>query len=156
MISLVLTNLLFNTDMSSPCCWWLAWSYKWIWNCRHLFSWYSKKFDTINHELLLEKLHKHGIVDKELKWFRNYLQDRSQAVFCNGKLSNTIELDIGVPQGSMLGWFLFLVFINDLNQAISDGYNNMFADDTCLYTISKSVREVQMSLHVSLMQMNGM
>ncbi len=67
-----------------------------------MFSWYSKIFfATINHELLLEKLDKHGVVDKELIWFRNYLQDRSQAVFWNGKLSNTVELDIGVPLGSM-------------------------------------------------------
>ncbi len=106
----------------------------------------QKCFDTINHELLLEKLRKYGVVDKELTWFRNYLQDRSQAVLCNGKLSNTVELDIGAPQGSMLGPFLFLVFINDLSQAISDGYNNMFADDPCLYTIRKGVRKVQMSL----------
>ncbi len=105
----------------------------------------QKCFDTINHELLLEKLHKHGFVDRELKWFRNYLQDRSQAVFCNGKLSSTLELDVGVPQGSTLRPYLFLVFINDLSQNISDGYNNMFADDPCLYTIGKSVSEVQMS-----------
>ncbi len=62
----------------------------------------QKCFDTINHKLLLEKLHKHGVVDKELKWFRNYIQNRLQAVFCNGKHSNTIVLDIGVPQGSTL------------------------------------------------------
>ncbi len=74
------------------------------------------------------------------------MQDRSQAVFCNGKLSKTDELDIGVPQKSTLGPFLFLVFINDLSQAISDGYNYMFADDACLYTIGKNVSEVQMSL----------
>ncbi len=74
------------------------------------------------------------------------MQDRLQAVFCNGKLSNTVELDIGVPQGSTLGPFLFLVFINDVSQAISDGYNNMFADYACLYTIGKSVSEVQMPL----------
>ncbi len=78
-------------------------------------------------------------------------------MFCNGKLSNTVELDIGVPQGSTLGLFLFLVFINDVSQTISDGYNNMFADDACLYTIGKSVSEVQMSLqNVSLMQMHAM
>ncbi len=74
------------------------------------------------------------------------MQDRSKVVFCNGKLSNTVELDIGVPQGSTLGPFLVFVFINDLSQAISDGYNNMFADDACLYTICKSVSEVQISL----------
>ncbi len=67
-------------------------------------------------------------------------------MFCNGKLSNTIELDIGVPQGSTLGSILFLVYINDLSQAISDGYNNMFADDACFYRISKIVSEVQMPL----------
>ncbi len=48
---------------------------------------------------------------------------------------------------SILGPFLFLVFINDLSQAIRDGYNNMFADDACLYAIGKSVRGVHMSLH---------
>ncbi len=44
---------------------------------------FQKCFDAINYELLLEKLHKHGVVDKELKWFQNYLQDNLQAVFCN-------------------------------------------------------------------------
>ncbi len=94
-------------------------------------------------------MHKRSIVNKELKWFRNYLQDRLQVVFCNGMLSNTVRLYIGVPQGSprvYIGTISFLVFINDPSQAISDGYNNMIADDAYLYTIGKSVSEVQTSL----------
>ncbi len=65
----------------------------------------QKCFNTINYELLLVKLHRHGFVDKELKCFRNYLQDWLQVLFCNGKLSNTVELDIGV---GTISFFLVL------------------------------------------------
>ncbi len=77
------------------------------------------------------------------------MQDRSQAVFCNGKRSNRVELDIIVPHGCTLVplFFLFFIFfINDLTQAISDWCNTMFVFDACLCRMGKSVREVHVLL----------
>ena len=106
----------------------------------------QKCFDTIDHDLLLKKLHKYGIQDNDLQWFTSYLQDRSQVVACNGQLSTKQSLPIGVPQGSSLGPFLFLIFINDLSQEIHGGYINMFADDVMIYVTGKSICEVRTSL----------
>ena len=72
----------------------------------------SKCFDCIDHELLLSKLNKYGILNTELKWFSSFLSGRKQAVYCHGKLSETKDITIGIPQGSILGpsppSFLFL------------------------------------------------
>ena len=106
----------------------------------------QKCFDTIDHEILLKKLSKYGIDDKELLWFKNYLNDRTQIVACNGKLSKKQKLSVGVPQGSSLGPFLFLVFINDLSQSVPDGYINMFADDVMIYVTGKTLKEIKISL----------
>ena len=94
----------------------------------------SKCFDTINHRLLLFKLEKLGIRGTSLDWFKSYLSDRRQAVCVNGQISSFRELSFGVPQGSVLGPFLFLLFINDIQNFSTNGCSiNMFADDLIIY-----------------------
>ncbi|MFN9942145.1 MAG: reverse transcriptase domain-containing protein, partial [bacterium] len=62
-----------------------------------------KAFDTVNHDILLKKMHKMGIRGVELDWFKNYLSNRKQFVYLNGKSSSLLEILLGVPQGSILG-----------------------------------------------------
>jgi retron-type reverse transcriptase len=90
-----------------------------------------KAFDTVDHKILLSKMSKLGIKGVELQWFRSYLTDRKQFVSINGKSSNLRDILIGVPQGSILGPLLFLIYINDLPLA-SSLYTLLFADDTTL------------------------
>lgn len=112
----------------------------------------SKCYDTIDHSILINKLTKYGIKNKELKWFTNYLQNRKQMVSCNNVLSSIIDLDIGIPQGSNLGPILFLLFANDLGNFITDCDVNCFADDTMLYATGTTKEEVERKLQVALDQ----
>ena len=111
----------------------------------------AKCFDTIDHDLLLKKLSLYGIKNIELEWFKSYLHQRQQAVLCNGKLSSFVDISSGVPQGSVLGPFLFLLFINDIsNFAVNGCLINLFADDTIIYTCGDSIDEVQNKLQTCL------
>jgi len=90
-----------------------------------------KAFDTCSHSILLKKLKNLGIGGVELLWFENYLSNRPQYVFLNGKSSKIVNINIGVPQGSILGPILFLLYINDLPKC-SNFLSLLFADDTTL------------------------
>ena len=94
----------------------------------------SKAFDKVWHEGLLFKLKQNGIDGKLLKLFENYLSNRRQRVVLNGKLSEWESILAGVPQGSVLGPLLFLIYINDLEHGILSRIK-FFADDTSLYSI---------------------
>src|SRR5678815_5206531 len=74
----------------------------------------AKAFDTVNHNILLQKLENYGIRGTQLKWFASYFENRAQRVLCNGTLSELGLIRYGVPQGSNLGPLLFLLYINDL------------------------------------------
>jgi hypothetical protein len=88
-----------------------------------------KAFDCVDHKILLKKLKKIGISGTALSWFTDYLQNRKQFVVINGKTSSLCNIRIGVPQGSILGPLLFLLYINDLPDC-SLLLSIMFADDT--------------------------
>ena len=102
----------------------------------------EKGFDTVNHDILLEKLDHYGVRGISNDWFRSYLSDRSQLVSINGFNSDYKTIKYGVPQGSVLGSLLFLIFINDLNIAIKHSEIFHFADDTCLLNIKDSVKQI--------------
>ena len=93
---------------------------------------YAKAFDKVDHEILLHKLYTYGIRGKLLMWLKDYLADRSQTVVINGKPSTPVQVISGVPQGTVLGPILFLVYLNDINLCIKDSVSSSFADDTRL------------------------
>jgi hypothetical protein len=106
----------------------------------------SKCFDTIDHGILLQKLDIYGIDNVQYKWFSSYLLERSQIVVCNNNVSDRKFLKMGIPQGSVLGPLLFLLFSNDLPNNVDLGSCNMFADDTLIYISGKSHLDVQTKL----------
>ena len=93
----------------------------------------SKAFDTVNYDILLQKLLHYGFAGITHTWFQNYIYDRQQFVIVNGKASDSATLTCGVPQGSILGPLLFLIYINDLAAALSSLFPVLFADDTNLF-----------------------
>lgn len=99
---------------------------------RVVFCDISKAFDRVWHKGLLFKLERLGITGPLLDWFQNYLSFRKQRVVVNGTFSNWAEINAGVPQGSVLGPLLFLVYINDICDEV-DSDIRLFADDTTIF-----------------------
>ena len=89
-------------------------------------------FDRVWQKGLLYKLKKAGITGSLLRWFENYLAERKQRILIRGQSSLRGNIQAGVPQGSVLGPLLFVVYINDLVDVVDCGIK-MFVDDTCLY-----------------------
>ena len=99
----------------------------------------QKAFDTVDHEILLAKLDHYGVRDISNTWFRSYLTNRSQFVYVSNSKSSFKPIKHGVPQGSVLGPLLFLLYINDLHKCIRKSETYHFADDTHLLNFSKTV-----------------
>ena len=89
---------------------------------------FSKAFDSVCHSLLTHKLHHYGIKGKTNKWIQSFLNDRNQAEGVEGETSNFIQVESGVPQGSVLGPSLFLYYINDMPENIRSK-TRLFSDD---------------------------
>ena len=102
----------------------------------------SKAFDSVNHDILLNKLKYYGIRGVALDFFKSYLSNRKQYTIVNDELSHTLAILCGVPQGSTLGPLLFLLYINDLAKA-SNFAVSLFADDTCLIISHVNLRSLE-------------
>ena len=97
----------------------------------------AKAFDTVSHQKLLTKLKYYGITGSLLKWVEAFLSGRSQRVMIDGRSSDWANVSSGVPQGSILGPLLFLIYINDLPSFIENCTVKLFADDCKLYLALK-------------------
>ena len=119
-----------------------------------IFVDFQKAFDTVNHEILLKKLEHYGFRGVINNWFRSYLTNRKQKVVINGFESESKDLVHGVPQGSVLGPILFLIYINDLHRCIKHSTTYHFADDTNLLHISKDYKTLQRKVNYDLFSLH--
>ena len=110
----------------------------------------QKAFDTVDHQILLAKLNHYGIRGVSNDWFKSYLSNRSQYVSINGYESSLAVINCGVVQGSVLEPLLFLLYINDLNQAIKFCKVYHFADDTNLLCHSNSIKKLNKLVNADL------
>ena len=123
-VDLILKNLLNNSDTDA------------------IYLDYAKAFDKVDHLILLEKIHAYGIRGKVHSWITSYLSDRTQTVVINGQKSNPAPVVSGVPQGTVLGPILFLLYINDLDTCVKHSFLSSFADDTRILKEIRSVTDV--------------
>ena len=106
-----------------------------------IFLDFAKAFDKVPLARLMEKVRAHGIRENMLRWIRNGLTDQQQQVVLNGTFSEWMAVLLGVPQGSVLGPLLFLIFINDLEEGVATDPVFKFADDTKVATIIREEKD---------------
>ena len=110
----------------------------------------KKALDTVDHNILCQKLEHYGLQGRELTWFKSYLSNRKQYCSINGAESELMDINIGVPQGSCLGPLLFLLYINDLPQAVKNSKVAMYADDTSISYRSDDIHKLQEAMNKDL------
>ena len=110
----------------------------------------QKAFDSIDHSILLHKLQHYGIRGVALQWFTDYLKNRNQYVSLDDAKSRSQPVTFGVPQGSILGPILFILYINDMAQCIKKGHLILFADDTNMLISDKNYDVLIQNVNIEL------
>lgn len=103
---------------------------------------FKRAFETINRDLLIKKLEKIGMGGTVLKWFQSYLHNRQQKVKYKKCMSQSIQNNFGVPQGTVLGPILFILYVNDIIKCVKNCKISLFADDTMIYIIGKDIENM--------------
>ncbi len=103
---------------------------------------YSKAFDMVDHNILLRKLNHYGIRGTALKWMESYLENRTQFVSIDGTNSREQNMKYGVPQGSILGPLLFIIYINDLPEIFPLARFILYADDANIILTANNIEEI--------------
>ena len=125
-IDIVLSNLLENKDTDV------------------IYLDFAKAFDKVDHQILLKKLYNYGVRGKLLTWLHCYLSNRHQTVVIDGEHSNLAKVKSGVPQGTVLGPILFIIYLNDLQSCIKHSVISSFADDTRLKRAITTTHDTQL------------
>ena len=102
----------------------------------------SKTFDTVNHQILFQKLYRYGIHGVPLQWFKSYLESRIQYIEVK-----PFSIQCGVPQGSTFGPLLFLIYINEVPNCLVKANIRTFADDTTLFYSSNSLQDLEKTIN---------
>ena len=116
---------------------------------------FAKAFDTVNHSILLGKLYHYGIRGLPHDLISSYLNNRTQYVSANGQLSNVGQISYGVPQGSILGPLLFLVYINDISESSKLLSFYLFADDTTLFMSHRNRKHLEETFNTELCKISN-
>ena len=111
----------------------------------------SKAFDSVNHEIILDKLDKSNMSTSVINWFKSYLYERSQPVTVGGNISKSLPLNTGVPQESILGPLLFIIYTSDLSSCLPlECKLFMYADESTITCSSSNINEIENNLNTAL------
>ena len=119
-----------------------------------IFLDFSKAFDTVDHQILVSKLEYYGIRGIARDWVVSYLTNRKQVVFVNGSISDQLNVPCGVPQGSVLGPLLFLLYVNDFHNSSKLFDFHLFADDANLFYENRNLIALATNVNIELQKVH--